>query len=221
VRLPRRRDSRGLLGRGLAWQPNFLKWPESFIYIMRLVVGISGASGAIYGVRALEVLRKLRAEVHLVVTTAARETIPIETGLRTREVERLATRTYDIGDLTSVLASGSYQTDGMLVVPCSMKTLGGIATGYSDNLLLRAADVTLKERRPLVLVVRETPLSLIHLENMVTVTRAGAVVLPAMPAFYHKPRTIDELVDQVVGKALDVLGVENGLLKRWGRGGRA
>ena len=204
----------------MAWHPNLLKWPEPVISTMRLVVGISGASGAIYGVRALEALRKLRVETHLVVTTAAGKTIRLETGLGTREVERLATRSYGIGDLTSTLASGSYQTDGMLVVPCSMKTLGGIATGYSDNLLLRAADVALKERRPLVLVVREAPLSLIHLENMVSVTRAGAVVLPAMPAFYHQPKTIDELVDQVVGKALDVLGVENSLLKRWGRGGR-
>ena len=204
----------------MAWHPYLLKWPEPVISTMRLVVGISGASGAIYGVRALEALRKLRVETHLVVTTAAGKTIRLETGLGTREVERLATRSYGIGDLTSTLASGSYQTDGMLVVPCSMKTLGGIATGYSDNLLLRAADVALKERRPLVLVVREAPLSLIHLENMVSVTRAGAVVLPAMPAFYHQPKTIDELVDQVVGKALDVLGVENSLLKRWGRGGR-
>ncbi|HME19527.1 MAG TPA: UbiX family flavin prenyltransferase [Nitrososphaerales archaeon] len=183
---------------------------------MRLVVALSGASGAVYGVRALEVLRKLKVETHLVVTAAARGTVRLETGLPIRSVEELATKTYAVDDLTSAVASGSFQTDGMVVIPCSMKTLSGIATGYSDNLLLRAADVTLKERRPLVLVVRETPLSLIHLENMVSVTRAGAIVLPAMPAFYNHPKTVEALVDQVVGKALDVLGVENSLFKRWG-----
>ena len=182
---------------------------------MRLVVGISGASGAIYGVRALEVLKKLRVESHLVVTDAAMETIRMETGLKPKSVEALATRSHRIGEMASALASGSFLTDGMLVIPCSMKTLAGVATGYSDNLLLRAADVTLKERRRLVLVVRETPLSLIHIENMAAVTRAGALVLPAMPAFYHKPKTVDDLVDQVVGKALSAVGVENDILKSW------
>ena len=184
---------------------------------VRLLVGMSGASGAIYGIRVLEVLKDLKVETHLVVTAAARETIRLETGLSAREVGRLATETHRIDHFTSAIASGSFHTDGMAVIPCSMKTLAGITTGYSDNLLLRAADVTLKERRRLVLVVREMPLSLIHLENMLSVTRAGAVVLPAMPAFYHKPKTVDDLVDQVVGKVLDVLGVENNLFKRWGR----
>jgi 4-hydroxy-3-polyprenylbenzoate decarboxylase len=184
---------------------------------VRFIVAISGASGAIYGVRALEVLGKLKAETHLVVTAAAKDTIRLETGLRIREVEGLATKSHSIDDLTSAVASGSFRTDGMVVIPCSMKTLSGIATGYSDNLLLRAADVTLKERRPLVLVVRETPLSLVHLENMVSVTRAGAVVLPAMPAFYNRPKTVEALVDQVVGKALDALGVENNMFRRWGQ----
>jgi flavin prenyltransferase len=183
---------------------------------VRLVVAISGASGAVYGVRALEVLKELKVETHLVVTAAAQETVRLETGLQIREVEGLATRTHRVDDLTSAVASGSFRTDGMLVIPCSMKTLSGIATGYSENLLLRAADVALKERRPLVLVVRETPLSLIHLENMVSVTRAGAVVLPAMPAFYNRPKTVEAMVDQVVGKALDALGVENDLFRRWG-----
>jgi len=183
---------------------------------VRFVVGISGASGVIYGIRALEVLKKLGVEIHLVMTAAAQDTIRLETGLGIREVKRLATRTHRIDDVASAIASGSFPTDGMVVIPCSMKTLSGIATGYSDNLLLRAADVTLKERRRLVLVVRETPLSLVHLENMVSVTRAGAVVLPAIPAFYHRPRTVDDLVDQIVGKALDLLGVENTLFKRWG-----
>jgi 4-hydroxy-3-polyprenylbenzoate decarboxylase len=182
---------------------------------MRLIVAISGASGAAYGVRALEVLHDLDVETHLVLTNAALETIRLETDFSKEAVENLATKTHRVDDITSTIASGSFRTDGMLVIPCSMKTLAGIASGYSDNLLLRAADVTIKERRRLVLVVRETPLSLIHIENMATVTRAGAVVLPAMPAFYHRPKTIDELVDQVVGRSLDLLGVEHHLSRRW------
>jgi len=182
---------------------------------MRLVVAISGASGAIYGIRTLDTLRRLKVETDLVLTKAALETIRLETDYKRADVERLATETHAVDDLTSKISSGSFPTDGMVVVPCSMKTLGGIASGYSDNLVLRAADVTMKERRPLVLVVRETPLSLIHLENMVTVTKAGAVVLPAMPAFYTRPTSIDAIVDQVVGKALDALGVQHNLAKRW------
>ncbi len=188
---------------------------------MRLIVAISGASGAVYGVRALRALRDLDVETHLVLTDAALETIRLETDYTKAKVESLASETHRIDDITSRIASGSFRTDGMLVVPCSMKTLAGIASGYSDNLLLRAADVTMKERRRLVLVVREAPLSLIHIENMARVTRAGAVVLPAVPAFYHRPKTVDELVDQVVGKALDLLGVSHELFKRWdGPGGR-
>jgi len=182
---------------------------------MRLVVAISGASGAIYGIRTLDTLRRLKVETHLVLTKAALETIRLETDYKRADIERFATETHAVDDLTSKISSGSFPTDGMVVVPCSMKTLGGIASGYSDNLVLRAADVTMKERRPLVLVVRETPLSLIHLENMVTVTKAGAVVLPAMPAFYTRPTSIDAIVDQVVGKALDALGVQHNLTKRW------
>ena len=182
---------------------------------MRLVIGISGASGAAYGIRALGVLRKAGVETHLVLTDAALETIRLETRFTQARVEKLATQVHGIGDIASPVASGSFRSVGMLVVPCSLNTLAGISSGYSDNLLLRAADVTLKERRRLVLVVRESPLSLIHLENMVRVTRAGAVVLPAMPAFYHRPKTVDELVDQVVGRALDLLGVDNGLFRRW------
>jgi polyprenyl P-hydroxybenzoate/phenylacrylic acid decarboxylase-like protein len=182
---------------------------------MRLIIAISGASGAIYGIRALQVLNKIGIETHLVLTEAAQATLRLETDFRKADVVRLATEAHRIDDITSKLASGSYNTDGMLVIPCSMKTLAGIASGYSDNLLLRAADVTIKERRRLVLVVRESPLSLIHLENMVTVTRAGAIVLPAMPAFYHRPKTVADLVDQVVGKALDLLGVQHNLPVRW------
>ena len=182
---------------------------------MRLVVAISGASGAIHGVRALEALKGLGVETHLVLTDAALQTIRLETEYSRHDVEALATEVHPVADITSKIAGGSFHTDGMLVIPCSMKTLAGIASGYSDNLLLRAADVTLKERRRLVLVVRETPLSLIHIENMATVTRAGAVVLPAMPAFYHKPKTVQDLVDQVVGKTLDLLGVDHQLYRRW------
>lgn len=182
---------------------------------MRLVVAISGASGAVYGIRALEVLKNLGVETHLVVSEAAAETIRLETDFAVEDVLRLASEVHNIDDITSNIASGSYRTDGMVVIPCSMKTLAGIATGYSDNLLLRAADVTLKERRRLVLVVRETPLSLIHLENMIAATRAGAIVLPAMPSFYSRPKTIEAMVDQVVGKSLDMLGVEHNLGGRW------
>jgi len=182
---------------------------------VRLVVGISGASGAIYGVRALQALHDLKVETHLVMTDAALETLRLETDFRKSDVVRLATRVYRQDDIASKIASGSYATDGMLVIPCSMKTLAGIASGYSDNLLLRAADVTIKERRRLVLVVREAPLSLIHIENMATVTRAGAIVLPAMPAFYQRPKSVAALVNQVVGKALDILGVEQHLSERW------
>jgi polyprenyl P-hydroxybenzoate/phenylacrylic acid decarboxylase-like protein len=182
---------------------------------VRLVIGISGASGVTYGIRALEVLKKLKVETHLILTTAAHETIRLETNYKTAAVEKLATQTYRIDDFTSRLSSGSFRTDGMVVIPCSMKTLGGIASGYAENLLLRAAEVTMKEKRPLVLVVRETPLTLIHLENMVAMTRAGAVVLPAMPAFYHRPKTIDGLINHVVGKVLDILGIGHDLYRRW------
>ena len=182
---------------------------------MRLVIGISGASGAVYGIMALKALKSAGVETHLVLTAAARETIRIETDLSAVEVESLATETYRIDDPTARLSSGSFRTAGMVVIPCSMKTLGGIASGYADNLLLRAAEVTLKERRPLVLVIRETPLSLIDMENMVRVAHAGATVLPAMPAFHNRPKTIDDLVEHVVGKVFDVLGVSHDLAPRW------
>jgi len=182
---------------------------------VRLVIGISGASGSVCGIRALEILKELGVETHLILTEAARETIHLETNYKTTEVEGLATEAHGIGDIASKLASGSFRTDGMAIIPCSMKSLSGVASGYADNLLLSAAEVTLMERRPLVLVVRETPLTLIDLENMVAAARAGAVVLPAMPAFYHRPKTIDDLVNQVAGKALELLGVEHGFSRRW------
>jgi 4-hydroxy-3-polyprenylbenzoate decarboxylase len=165
---------------------------------VRLVIGISGASGSVCGIRALEILKELGVETHLILTEAARETIHLETNYKTTEVEGLATEAHGIGDIASKLASGSFRTDGMAIIPCSMKSLSGVASGYADNLLLRAADLTL-----------------IDLENMVAAARAGAVVLPAMPAFYHRPKTIDDLVNQVAGKALELLGVEHGFSRRW------
>jgi polyprenyl P-hydroxybenzoate/phenylacrylic acid decarboxylase-like protein len=180
-----------------------------------LLVGMSGGSGVIYGVRLLEVLKRLKIETHLVISTAAKETLVLETNHKVAYVESLASRVYRFNDIAAAPASGTFRTEGMVVIPSSMKTLAGIASGYSDNLLLRAAEVTLKERRPLVLVPRETPLTTIHMENMLRVAQAGAIVLPAMPGFYNRPKTIDELVDHVVGKVLDVMHIEHDLYGRW------
>jgi len=182
---------------------------------VRLVIGISGASGVAYGIRALQVLKGIHVETHLILSDAARETIRLETDYSESEVENLATTAHRFDDVTSKIASGSFRTDGMAVIPCSMKTLGGVASGYSDNLLLRAAAVSLKERRRLVLVAREAPLSLIDIENMAAVTRAGAVVLPAMPSFYRRPKTVEEIIDEVAGKTLDLLGVATDLNLPW------
>ncbi|MDG6901469.1 MAG: UbiX family flavin prenyltransferase [Nitrososphaerota archaeon] len=176
---------------------------------------MSGGSGVVYGVRLLEVLKQRKVEAHLVISTAAQETLAIETDYKLGYVESLASRVYRFNDIAAAPASGTFRAQGMVVIPCSMKTLAGIATGYSDNLLLRAAEVQLKERRPLVLVPRETPLTTIHMENMLRVARAGAIVLPAMPGFYDRPKTVGDLVDHVVGKALDVLNIEHGLYKQW------
>jgi 4-hydroxy-3-polyprenylbenzoate decarboxylase len=184
----------------------------------RLVVGMSGASGAIYGIRLLEVLRTLPdIETHLVLSGAARQTIALETDYAVPDVEALAAQSYRINDIAASISSGSYRTLGMVVMPCSMKSLGAIALSLSDNLLARAADVTLKERRRLVLAVRETPLHLGHLRLMAQVTEMGAIVMPPVPAFYHRPRTIDDLVNQTVNRALDVLEIElpNDLFARW------
>lgn len=182
----------------------------------RMIIGISGSSCPIIGIRLLEVLKRMKVETHLVMTEMAKEIIGYETSHSVKNVERLASKVYDNKDLFASIASGSFRTLGMVVAPCSMKTLRGIASGYSDNLLLRAADVCLKERRRLVLVARETPLSLIHIENMGKVTRAGAIVLPPVMTFYSKPKKIDDVVDHIVGKVLDSLGMENELYKRWG-----
>lgn len=182
----------------------------------RLIVGISGASGAIYGVRALEVLREADdIETHLVLSAAAKRTLVEETRWSVDAVEALADVVHSHRDIGAAIASGSFQTAGMLVAPCSIKTLAGIAHCYADNLLTRAADVCLKERRPLVLMVREMPLHLGHLELMATAARSGAIIAPPVPAFYNRPTTIDDIVDHSVGKALDLFGIGHQLFRRW------
>jgi 4-hydroxy-3-polyprenylbenzoate decarboxylase len=189
---------------------------------VKLVVGISGASGVIYGVRLLEALREVpQVETHLIMTPAARETITLETDRDPREVEELASVSYRFGDIAAAPSSGSFRLDSMVVVPCSMKTLSAIAYSLSDNLLVRAADVALKERRPLVVAPRETPLHLGHLKTMVRLTEMGAILAPPMPAFYHRPESVDEIVDQTVNRLLDLLRIDlpEDLFQRW-RGGR-
>lgn len=184
----------------------------------KLIVGISGASGAIYGIRLLEVLRGVEGvETHLVLNPAARRTVVLETDFSIEQVEAMADRVYRPGDIAAAISSGSFRSAGMVVAPCSIKTLSGIATSYSDNLLLRAADVTLKERRPLVLLVRETPLHLGHLRLLVQVAEIGAVVMPPVPAFYHRPASLAAVIDQTVNRVLDLLGIEldRDLFARW------
>ncbi|WP_406660008.1 UbiX family flavin prenyltransferase [Methanolobus sp. ZRKC3] len=182
---------------------------------MEIVIGISGASGSAYGVRILEILSGMDVTTHLVMTKAARQIIDIETDYSLDYVHGLATELHDENDFTASIASGSHRFDGMIVAPCSMKTLGEIAGGMSDNLLGRAADVCLKERRKLVLMPRETPLNQIHLENMLKLERAGAIILPACPGFYSRPQSIDDLVNSMAGRALDLVGVDNEVYKRW------
>jgi len=185
----------------------------------RLVIGISGSSAPIYGIRLLEVLAAgAEVETHLVLTRSAERTIALETDWTAERVRTLANVDYTPEDLAASISSGSFRTAGMVVIPCSMKTLAGIAQGLSLNLLLRAADVTLKERRRLIVVPRETPLHLGHLRQMVAITEMGGVILPPVPAFYHRPATVEDLVDHTVGKVLDLLGVEHQLFRRW-RGG--
>jgi 4-hydroxy-3-polyprenylbenzoate decarboxylase len=184
----------------------------------RVVIGISGATGVIYGVRLLEVLGGVEdVETHLVLTRAARITLALETDFKAEQIEALADRVHQSGDIAGAISSGSFKAAGMIVAPCSMKTVSGIATSYSDNLLLRAADVMLKDRRPLVLLVRETPLHLGHLRLLVQVAEIGAIVMPPVPAFYHHPTTVAEIVDQTVNRTLDLLGIElsQDLFPRW------
>ena len=181
----------------------------------RIIIGISGSSCPIIGIRLLEILKKMKVETHIVITEMAKKIIEHETSYKVKDVEKLASKVYKNDDLFGSIASGSFKTKGMVIAPCSMKTLGGIASGYSDNLLLRAADVCLKERRELVLVTRETPLSLIHIENMRKIILAGGVILPPVMTSYSEPKNIDDMVNHIVGKILDSLGIENKVYKRW------
>jgi 4-hydroxy-3-polyprenylbenzoate decarboxylase len=180
----------------------------------RLVIGVSGASGAIYAFRMLDALSG-QVESHLIISKASRTTVALETDFEIKELEAKATYVHETGNLAAPISSGSFLTDGMVIIPCSIKTLSGVANSYNENLLIRAADVTLKERRKLVLVVRETPLHIGHLKLMVKVSEMGAVIFPPVPAFYHGPRTIDDVINQTVGKILDLFGVEHRLFKRW------
>ena len=182
---------------------------------MRIVVGITGATGAIYGVRLLERLRTHGVETHLVISRWGARTLLHETPYTREQVEALAHTTYAPADMGAAISSGSFQTSGMVVAPCSAKTLAAIAHGYGDNLIHRAADVVLKERRQLVLVVREAPLSEIHLENMLKLSRMGAVILPPVPAFYNHPRTVDDVVEHTVTRMLDQFGIEVPGAVRW------
>lgn len=181
----------------------------------KIIVGITGASGAVYGIRLLEILHKASIETHLVVSQAGKLVVEHECGITFNQLTSLAAKTYNVDDFTAAIASGSFQTRAMVVAPCSMKTLGFIANGIADNLMIRAADCILKEGRKLILVPRETPLTAIHLENMLKLARLGVHILPASPGFYHLPATLTEAIDMVVGKICDVLGVEHSLFKRW------
>jgi 4-hydroxy-3-polyprenylbenzoate decarboxylase len=182
----------------------------------RIVIGISGASGVIYGVRMLSLFKERDYETHLILSEAGKKNIEIETGHKVDEVAAMANYTYDNKDVGAALASGSFLTYGMVVVPCTIKTLSGIANSYTDNLLVRAADVTLKEKRKLVLVVRETPLHKGHLRLMTMAADMGAHILPPVPSFYHHPKTIEDLIDQTIGKVFDYLGIKHDLFRRWG-----
>jgi len=187
----------------------------------RLIVGISGASGVIYGIRMLEALSKLPVESHLVMSTPAEMTIAYETDMKSADVKALADVVYPIADIGASISSGSFRTMGMVVAPCTIRSLSEIAGGVTSSLLSRAADVVLKERRRLVLLLRETPLHLGHLRTMTQATEMGAVVMPPVPAFYNNPKTVDDVVTQTVGRALDLFDIDTGLVKRWGEPDRA
>lgn len=186
---------------------------------MRLVVAITGASGAIYGIALLKALKKLGAETHLILSRQAEEIIAAETTYTPAEVQALASRAYAEDDWGAPVASGSFLHQGMVIAPCSMKTLAGIASGYAENLIQRAADVTLKEGRRLILLPRESPFNAIHLENMLKLARLGVIIAPPVPAFYPRPQTINDLVYFSVGRVLDLLGMEHHLFPRWGESG--
>ena len=185
----------------------------------RIVVAISGASGSIYGIRLLEALRQQEdIEIHLILSHWAEETIKIETDYSIDRVQALANYNYSNNELGARISSGSFRASGMVVAPCSMKTLAAISCGLADNLIARSADVMLKERRPLIIVPRETPLNVIHLENMLKLARMGVSIVPPMPSFYHKPKTLDDILNHFTGRILDLLGIENEMLGRWNDG---
>ena len=186
----------------------------------RLVVGISGASGTIYGIRMLEMLKKTDIETHLVMSKSAEMTLAYETDFKPKDVRALASVHYSINDIGAAISSGSFPTMGMIVAPCSIRTMSEIATGVTGTLLTRAADVVLKEKRRLVLAIRETPLHAGHLRNMTLLAEIGAVVAPIVPAFYNRPRTVDDIVNHTCGRLLDLFGIDTGLVKRW-KGGAA
>lgn len=185
----------------------------------RMIVGISGATGVVYGIRILQVLRDVGIESHLIMTRTAEITLAHESDRKVADVHALADTVYRADDLAAAPASGSFPAMGMVVAPCSVRSLADIAAGTGSTLLTRAADVTLKERRPLVLMVRETPLHLGHIRNMAAVTEMGGVVAPPVPAFYTRPQTLDDIVDHAVGRVLDLFGLETGLVARWGEPG--
>lgn len=182
----------------------------------RIVVGLSGASGAILGIRLLEVLSKADVETHLVISDAAKRTIGMETDWKVEAVEALAHKVHAFNDIGAPIASGSFKTKGMVIIPCSMKTLSAIAYSFNTNLLIRAADVVIKERRKLVLVLREMPLHRGHLESMLKVYDLGGIILPPMLTFYQKPKTLQDMIDYVIGKVLDSVGVDHKLYRKWG-----
>jgi 4-hydroxy-3-polyprenylbenzoate decarboxylase len=183
---------------------------------MRLVVGITGSSGVIYGIKVLEVLLKIKIETHLIISKWGERNVQIETDKSVEFVKSLATRNYNNDDMAAPISSGSFKTDGMAIVPCSMKTLSSIANGYDDSLVSRAAGVCIKESRRLVIVPRETPLSKIHLQNMISLAGIGVIVLPAMPGFYQRPKSMDDLITHIAGKILDQFGIEHNIYRRWG-----
>lgn len=183
----------------------------------RIIIGISGASGVIYGIELLRLLAEQDVETHLIVSEAGKRNMEIETRYKVADVEKMAHYTYDNKDVSASLASGSYLTEGMVVAPCTIKTLSGIANSYTNNLLIRAADVTLKEKRKLVLVVRETPLHVGHLRLMTMAADMGAHILPPVPSFYHKPESIEDIIHQTIGKIFDYLGIQHDLYRRWGQ----
>jgi len=183
---------------------------------MRLIIGISGATGSIYGIRLLEILKEKGIETHLIISSTSKKIVLQETSYSIKKVEDLASVVYENEDLNASISSGSFGTDGMVIIPCSIKTLSGIAHSYNENLMTRAADVTLKEKRKLILVVRETPLHQGHLELMLQASRMGAIILPPMPTFYFNPKTIDDLINHTVGKVLDLFQIDHHLFDRWG-----